>query len=280
MTKPKKKEARSRGSIIERAKDTFLIRIYLGTDGKGCRRYINETVRGKRTDANKRLTELLHQADTNQIIETSKTTVGDYLKQWLATTAKSRVIEQTFYSYEQLVDNHLIQRIGNLRLTNLRHIDVQQLHDKMTVEGIGSSTVRHCHSVLHAALADALRLNLLAVNPATAAKLPKHIRQELTVLNADQAKSFLEAARTTPQSCLFHLALETGMRREEYLGLKWSDIDLQNHTVSIIRALKSRKKTEASSWYFGKLKTKKSRRTISLSTNLVNSLKKQRREKN
>lgn len=280
MTKEQKKESRSRGSIQERGKDTYLIRIYLGTSSNGKRKYRNETVRGKRADANKRLTELLHQTDTNQIIETSKTTVSEYLGNWLKTTAKSRVTEQTLYSYQLLFDNHIKRQIGNLRLTNLRRIEVQRFYEQMTADGKGARTVRHCHAVLHAAFADAVRLNLLAVNPATDAKLPRYNRKELVVFNAEQTRTFLEAAKETAHSCLFHLALETGMRREEYLGLKWSDIDFQKRTVSVVRSLKHGKERKGFSWYFGKLKTKKSRRTIPITINLTNMLKAHRREQN
>lgn len=280
MTKPEKKEVRSRGSITERGKDTFLIRVYLGEDANGKRRYRNETFKGKRGDANVRLTKLLFETDTGQIIEVAKTTVAEYLKEWLQNTAKARVTEQTFYSYDLLVKNHIAPRIGKTRLTNLRRIDVQRFYEKMTTEKVGARTIRHCHAVLHAALVDAVRMNLLAINPAADAKLPKYSRKEVSVLNAEQAKIFLAAASQTPHSCLFHFALETGTRREEYLGLKWSDIDFQKRTVSIVRSLKEGKAREGFSWYFGKLKTKRSRRTIPFTENLARMLKKHRREQN
>lgn len=280
MTKPEKKEVRSRGSITERGKDTFLVRVYLGEDANGKRLYKNETVKGKRSEANERLTKLLYETDTGQIVQVAKTTVAEYLKDWLETTAKARVTEQTFYNYSNLVKNHIAPRIGKIKLTSLRRIDVQRFYEKMTVENIGGRTIQHCHSVLHAALVDAVRLNILAVNPAADAKLPKYTRKEVTVLNAEQAKTFLAWAEQTPHSCLFHFALETGARREEYLGLQWSDIDFQRRTVSIVRALKQGKRREGFSWYFGKLKTKRSRRTIPLTENLTRMLKTHRREQN
>jgi integrase len=97
-------------------------------------------------------------------------------------------------------------------------------------------------------------------------------------LSVKQAKDFLKFARRDKYGVLFELALITGMRPEEYLGLQWCDVDLPKRTVSIQRTLVWRRQKVG--WYFGEAKTDKSRRTIPLTEKLVKDLSKHRRKQN
>ncbi len=91
---------------------------------------------------------------------------------------------------------------------------------------------------------------------------------ERRVLSPDEAQRFLEAAGDMPRGLIFELALLSGMRPEEYLALKWSDVDLERGTVQVRRALVRHN----GSWSFEEPKTKKSRRTITLPAPLLRKL--------
>lgn len=201
-------------------------------------------------------------------------TLKSYLDQWLNTVAKVNVSEETFANYKWFIDKRISPRIGELKLTDLRKADVQHFYNQMTADGIGARMVRLCHSILHSALTEAVRLNLLPTNPLSKAKLPKWTRKEISILTLEQAKSFRDAAQNNSNGCVLVFALETGMRPEEYLALKWSDIDFENGTATVQRSLKRRTKSDKlKTWYFGKTKTKKSRRTVPLSASLIKMLK-------
>lgn len=268
-----------RGQIIEKSKGVWLVRIESNKDGK--RTSFSKQIRGNKKDAETFLTAKLSETDRGVFVQPSKQTLKSYLEQWLNTVAKVNVSEETFANYKWFIDKRISPRIGGLRLTDLRKSDVQHFYNQMTADGIGARMVRLCHSILHSALTEAVRLNLLAINPASKSKLPKWTRKEISVLTPEQAKAFREAAQNNSNGCVLIFALETGMRPEEYLALKWSDIDFEGAKAIVQRSLKRRKKAdELKTWYFGETKTKKSRRTVPLSSSLIKMLKAYRLEQN
>ena len=110
---------------------------------------------------------------------------------------------------------------------------------------------------------------MLYRNPCDAVDLPRNVRQEMQALSPEQAKKFLSAAAENEQGIVFNFALATGMRPEEYLALKWSDIDLDKGAATVQRTLVWRK---GGDWYFGEPKTPRLRRTVPLPASLVRSL--------
>lgn len=89
------------------------------------------------------------------------------------------------------------------------------------------------HRILHRALADAVRWNLIAVNPATGVRAPRGEPTEMTVWTAEQAKRFLDAMAEDRLIALWTVALHTGLRRGELAGLRWSDVDLGAATLTV-----------------------------------------------
>src|SRR5262249_20381115 len=145
----------------------------------------------------------------------------------------------------------------------------------MLARGLSAQTVRHTHAVLHNALDQAVAWRLITTNPSArpAVVLPKTKREEMQVLDRDQAASFLEVASGMAHGLLFEFALLTGMRPEEYLALQWPDIDFERCTAMVQRALIRHKK----SWTFEEPKTKTSRRVVSLPLTLARKLQVHRR---
>ena len=125
--------------------------------------------------------------------------------------------------------------------------------------------IRHTHSVLHNALKQAVKWSLSARNPSDLVELPKVPHKERRVLSPDEAVRFLAAAHTASHGLVFEFALLTGMRPEEYLALKWTDIDFERSTSTVRRALVRHK----GSWSFQETKTSRSRRTIFLPSQLL-----------
>lgn len=123
-------------------------------------------------------------------------------------------------------------------------------------------TIRYTHAVFTSALKQAVAWGLIARNPAQFVELPKQNRDEMNALSPEMARRFLEACATDKWAVLFQLALSTGMRPEEYLGLKWSDIDFDRDLVTVQRTLCWKRK--GGGYYFGEPKTSRSRRSIPL----------------
>lgn len=112
---------------------------------------------------------------------------------------------------------------------------------------------------------------MMSDNPALFVDLPKQQRKEMRAISGVQVKQFLEAAAASKHFTLFALMLETGLRPSECLGLKRSDVDLSRAILIVQRTLIW--KRNGTEFYFGEPKTKRSRRSIPLSPQLIKLLK-------
>jgi integrase len=88
-------------------------------------------------------------------------------------------------------------------------------------------TVRYVHAVLHRCLKEAVKRGLIGINPANGATLPRVEQDEMRILDEGQVIRFLISAQSSRYEALYHLAVKTGMRKAELLGLKWDDLDWQ-----------------------------------------------------
>jgi len=128
--------------------------------------------------------------------------------------------------------------LGQRVLTGLRPLDLQTVYQQMTERGLSARTVRYAHVVVRSAMQQAVRWRLLLENPADGLKVPQQQRKEMRALTVDQARTFLKAAEGTKFGPVLAVALTTGMRPSEYLGLKWQDVDWARQTISIVRSIR------------------------------------------
>jgi integrase len=142
--------------------------------------------------------------------------------------------------YEQLIRRHTAPHIGKVRLTKLgaRHLD--QLYGVLVRSGLSSTTVLQLHRVLHHALRDAMRWNLVARNVAELVTPPRRAHHDFVTLTPKQARRFLDAVKGDRLEALYILALTTGMRQGELFGLRWADVDLDAGALHLVRQLKTR----------------------------------------
>jgi integrase len=265
------------GQIIKRGDDTWLVRIFMGRDEQGKRRYLNKTIKGKKKDADTYLSKTVTAISTGTFVEPSPLSVNSYLVKWFETAARPRVTEHTFEDYKRLIERYIKPApLGAVRLSDLRPLAIQQLYADMQARGLSARTVRYLHAILNSAFKQAVRWGMLSRNPAQLVELPKQTRKEMAALSPDEAARFLKAAAEDRWGVLFAFALATGMRPEEYLGLQWKDVDLERGTVAVRRALIWR--ARGGRWYFGEPKTARSRRSIPLPATTLRALTEHRRK--
>ena len=259
------------GQIIKRGDKNWIVRIFMGRDGNGKRRYLNKTVRGTKKDANTYLSKTLTEISAGTFVESLPDTVEDYLKKWLETAAKPRLRENTYKEYEGLIQRYIRPKLGAMRLSDLRPLDVQKFYASLTEKKLSPRTVRFTHSVLTSAFKQAVRWRMLAHNPCNSVELPRKAATEMQSLTPLEAAKFLREASSDRWSALFVLALATGLRPSEYLGLKWSDIDLEQGIINVQRSLHWRS-YKTGDWYFGEPKTPRSSRRIPLPASVLREL--------
>jgi integrase len=180
------------------------------------------------------------------------------------------VRESTFDRDSYLVRSHIKPIIGRRKLAKLTALDVQRLYRDRLDSGLSPSTVNKIHTVLHKALSQAVRWELIPRNPTDAVKAPRPVSEEMHPLSAEEARRLLEAAKDVELQALYVLAVHTGMRQGELLGLKWSDVDLENRRLSIQRTLT--RINNGKHVTLGDPKTRKSRRTVGLTPQAVDAL--------
>lgn len=263
------------GQIIKRGEKVWLVRIFQGRDNKGKRRYYNKTIHGRKKDAEKFLTAKLREKDLGVFVEPAAEHLDDFLDRWLKEVAKPRLRPTTYGSYESVLDAYVRPTLGSRQLAHIKAYDVQKLYNSLLEKGKSSRTVRYAHAVLRSALKQALKWNMLSQNPCDLCDLPKSQKTEMKYLNATQAAAFLENAKGDRFYALFALAIETGLRPEEYLGLQWKDIDLDKGTLSVRRALV---RTKGGGFDFTEPKTKSSRRQIELRASTASILRSHRKK--
>ena len=260
-----KKRGNNEGSISHRK------------DGRWEARYTIHTVEGPkrkvlygktRAEVSAKLTKAMADRDGGIVFDSGGTTVGDYLDRWLTDSVRGTVRESTYSRDKYLVTNHIKPALGRLKLTNLNALHLQGLYRDRLDSGLSGSTVQKMHHVLHKALAQAVRSNLIPRNPAASVKAPTPTPKEMHPLSASEARKLLEVAQGDRLEALYVLAVHTGMRRGELLGLKWPDVDWENATVRVRRTLTR----NGTGHVLGEPKTKKSRRTVRITPQAVEAL--------
>lgn len=265
-----------RGHIIKRYKDSYTIVVQMGKDqatGKYKQKWFS--IRGTKKEAEKRLSELLHQLDKGEFIKPDKITVAEFLERWLKDYTRPNLAPKTADWYAYIIRSHIVPSLGNIPLAQLKPETLQRYYAEKLSSGrrdgqgaLSPQTVRHCHVAIHYAMETAIKWGLITHNPAGAVNPPRSQRHQMQTWNEEELGIFLEAAKDTPHYALFHLLFASGMRRSEVLALRWCDIDLTLCQIYVTRSLQH---LADGTFTFKQPKTARGRRAIALppSTALV-----------
>ncbi len=185
-----------------------------------------------------------------------RVTLADYLAWWLQNIAKPSVRPATYRSYEGVVRNHLApSKIAGVQIAQLRPAAIQAV---LAAPKTPTRAYALAIGVLRQALDRAVELHLLERNPAAGLKPPRIEHREMRVLSREQVRAFLGAALADRYYALYALALFTGMRQGELLGLRWSDVDVAHGRLTVARTLSQQSLTAQAT------KTRSSRRVVDL----------------
>lgn len=218
----------SGGHIRQRSPGSFELRYRAESKTR------TETFHGSKTEARKRLRELLTQSDKGILANSGRMTVADWLDQWLEIRRRS-LAGQSYDKYEQTVRVHLIPALGAIRLDKLSRADISMFYARLDR---APRTLRAIHVVLRMALDRAIEDQLIAVNPAArrGKDLPQPQKRPVSILSPEQAMSLLNGAGALYPAIL--LAVATGARRGECLAMRWRNID--GSTVRFVESMEQR----------------------------------------
>ena len=256
-----------KGHIKKRGRRSWAVKLDMGRDPiTGKRRTKWHTIRGTKRDAERERNRLLYELDEGLYVEPTPETVKAYLPRWLAHVGPN-VRATTLQRYREIVEHHLIPAIGHHQLAKLKPIQVSDAWANALANGrrdgkggLSAQTVKHLHRVLSQALKQAVRWQIIARNPCDAIDAPRPQRQEMTIVSDDEAARLLDAIAQTRMHLPVLLAVTTGMRRGEILGMRWRDVELDGAALSVSQTLEHTK----DGLKFAPPKTARSRRRISL----------------
>ena len=173
------------------------------------------------------LRKTLSQIDEGAWVRPAPTTYGEWLTEWI-----SRREGSTRDTYGSLARNHILPRVGPVRLQALRPLDVQRMYDDLARAGLSPASVQVVRAVVSGSLGDAERLRLVARSPARGISVPAPER-EVVALDRGEASALLERARGWRYYPALALTLWTGLRISELRGLRWSDVDLEARALHV-----------------------------------------------
>ena len=261
-----KKRGNNEGSIHRRKNGTWRAQVTL----QGQR--LSHTAKTRR-ECQDWLKQMLNQIDNGLTYKGTLITYQEYLSDWLV-SIEPTLRPTTHYHYSQIVRDHIVPILGEIKLLDLRPDHIQNLYNQKRKSGLGIRTIQLTHSVVHRSLVHALRLGLIHRNPAATVIRPKPEQKEMKIYDEGQISQFLVAAKGNRFEALYHLAISTGMRQGELLGLLWTDLDWLKQTLHVQRQLR---KVPGKGYSFQPPKTKYGRRMITLGSNTIQKLREHQR---
>lgn len=239
------KRANGEGNIRRRADGRWEGRYVAGhdADGKPIRKNVLGKTQGEVRD------KLKLAIDECQRIDMSRAdnyTVETWLRLWFEIYSKPNIRESTQERYWNHIRFHIVPEIGQIKLKNLTARDVQRMYNNVRDHGrikkgpndmrdpsLTASYIKSLHRMFHMALQRAVKEHLISDNPCDDVILPKEDRKEMKTLKPENMRAYLNEAERRGVLPMFFLELRSGLRRGELTALLWTDLDVENRTISV-----------------------------------------------
>lgn len=197
-------------------------------------------------EASAALRKITASVDSHDYVDPQKMRLAEWLQIWLKEYC-SNIKESTMIQYEGYVRVHIAPALGNVRLCDLNQHKVQAFVNHISRKRNGSDkplaykTLRNIHGCLSTALRKALEIKYIKENPATGCAIPKvdteTKRQAVRPFDSNQIPVFMAAIKGARFESIYRMAIETGMRLSEILGLQWSKVNFQRHEITVDQQL-------------------------------------------
>ena len=277
----KKKRKYGSGTVRKRSDGRWEGRLIVeySADGKPKTKSVLAQTKTECLEKLKKAQEEIHVVNNNKI--DVDMTFGSWLDFWYINYHKFTIKESTRAKMENEIYNHIIPSIGYIPLKELSQADLQSFYSEMKMygrlqyedvlgKGLSDSSVRAMHLICHLALEKAVELNMLVRNPTDGCKPPPKKAKEMQILSPEEMQRVLIQAKYDDLFELLLLALTTGMRRGELLGLQWTDLNFDTYELKIQRQVYSVR----GELTISEPKTESSIRTIILPRSVVEVLRK------
>jgi len=254
-----------RGHIRKKGEHSWQITLDTSTGSDGKRRRVYETVRSSRkSDAQRRLNELLVSLEKGVYAPPGRLTLAEHLDNWLTGYVRVNCSIRTLDAVQSIAEHHLIPALGNTQLKHLRPQAIQAYYGK-ACEHLSARTVHYHHRILKQSLKYAVRQGYLSRNPCELVDPPSPRKKPMRTLTPSELEVLLENASSNQFYPVIYTAVSTGLRQAELLGLMWRSLDLDYLSISVNQVLYKRRGV----CQFNEPKTSHSRRRVSMTPKLA-----------
>lgn len=270
-----------RGSVEKRGEGSWRLRYSGGFDQKGKRIRKSKTVTAKNiTEARKKLAEFVTEIEVGEYIDPSKIKFADFVNEWREKHGKKHLGQKTLEVYDGHINSRILPTFGHLRIDKVKTMQIVDFLDELTYDGVrldgkegglSMTTVEYIHRILKDIFARAVEWKIIKESPVAGVAKPKREESESEIYDIDEIKQLFKSLKNEPLMwrIMILMAVLTGARREELLGLEWQNVDLEEGGIYVVQAL---------IYAYGQhvlkdTKTKNSKRWISLDSHLVSELK-------
>lgn len=272
------RRGKNEGSIFQRKDGRWVGQIQIGHYPDGRRKFVSYYGKTRREVARK-LEDAISSFNHHAFIEPSKITFEEWVWCWMKNFKRRSVSESTYARYFSLINNYISPQIGYMKLQDVRSIHIQSVYNYCVDKHLSGSCIKHIHTVFKQSLDQAINQSLISTNPALKTIRPPVRNKPVTVLTVEQQGRLVASLKNDTAGTLIKLALGTGARIGELLGLRWEHVDFENMEIHIVQGLvrdyefdEQNHVAHAVSLKLSKLKTESSLRTIPLTNYLASVL--------
>jgi len=218
-----------RDGLQPRGGNTWRITVGAGRDPEtGKYIVLRETFHGTKTDARRRRNELRADAARGTAARPDRETIASFLERYVEhRLSVGKVRPKTAAVYRGYLRREVVPRIGAMRVADVRPVHLQKVLDAALKSGLAARSVVQVHRILHAAFKQAVRWQLLSVNPSDGVTPPKLESPALVTPSPEEVAELLGEVEE-PCRVPIAVAAATGLRRGEVAALRWADIDLDS----------------------------------------------------
>lgn len=271
------------GSIQKSGQNSWKLTVSCGFDAAGKRvRHTKTVICKSEREARKELALFVAEIERGQFTGSRKTTLKDFTLIWLRDYAEKQLAPKTLFRYKQILEDRIIPALGHLHLDKIKPNHLLSFYNNLTEAGIrkdgkedrglSERTILHHHRLIHTILETAVQWQYILSNPAGRVKAPKITRKPAAVYDQEQTAALLAAVESEPikYQVIILLAISTGMRQGEIMGLTWKHIDFEKNTI---RVEQSAQYLPQKGVFFKEPKNESSKRLIAIPSSVMEFLK-------
>ena len=244
-----KKRANGEGNIRKRKDGRWEGRYTAGIDPETGKPIAKSVLARTQRECKEKLQKAMEELEKIDITKRRDYTVGEWVQLWYENYAKPSVRASTAAYYKNYIDQHIVPRIGDIKLAALTTLQIQKFYSETKAHGrvqryenmddlsLSNKTIRGLHTMLRQCLEQAVTERLIPYNPANGCRLPKKEKKKMQIIPPEKIRDYLKAAEEWGVLPMFYLELSTGLRRGELVALLWSDLNLQTKTLTVSKSV-------------------------------------------